>query len=100
MSFFTRIWAAITGLFAVIWPSVEPLLKDLATEAGKIALKYAAPAVLAAMGAGLSGDAAKKQAFDAIVKGMESDGLKLGVDYATRIVNQSIEAMVAKLVPK
>jgi hypothetical protein len=100
MSFFSRIWTAITGLFAAIWPNVEPMLKDLATDAGKMALKYAFPAVSALMLRGISGTEASNLAFVEIVNNMKREGLEIGVNYATRIINQAIEATVAKVVPK
>lgn len=86
-------------MMSSVWTFVLPFFKMMMSQAGPI-LAQAALAAVQAVAANASGatDAQKRDmAFKEIVRDLEKQGIRIGVEVSTSLINAAIETAVIKL---
>jgi hypothetical protein len=85
-----------------IWTFVLPFLRLMLSKAGPILAQAALAAVqaVAANASGASSSQKRNQAFELISADLRNQGIKVGVDVSTALVNAAIETAVLKLKEK
>lgn len=92
-------WERIKIVTSSIWVFVLPYLKMLMSKAGPILAAAALEAVkvVAANASGATDDQKRNLAFQAIGESLKVQGIAIGVDVSTALVNAAIETAVLKL---
>lgn len=78
-----------------IWGFVVPFLRVMMSQAGPILASAAMAAVQAAVGS--TGEEKRKAAYDAIVKDLRNQGIRVGKDIGESMVNAALELAVVKM---
>jgi len=92
-------WERIKIVSSSIWVFVLPYLRMLLSKAGPILAAAALEAVkvVAANASGATDDQKRNLAFQAIGESLKTQGIAIGVDVSTALVNAAIETAVLKL---
>lgn len=91
-------WEKIKILTSSIWAFILPFVRQLMSAVGPILAQAAIAAVTnAATNAGASNAEKRDAAFNDIVTSLEAQGIKLGVDITTSLINAAIEVALQKL---
>ena len=92
-------WERIKIVSSSIWVFVLPYLRMLLSKAGTIlaAAAFEAVKVVAANASGATDDQKRNLAFQAIGESLKVQGIAIGVDVSTALVNAAIETAVLKL---
>lgn len=86
-------WEKFKIISSSIWAFVLPFLRQLMSKAGPILAAAALSAVkaVAANATGASNPEKQKLAFEAIVSDLQRQGINVGVDVGTSMINAAIE---------
>lgn len=92
-------WQKVKIVCSSIWEFVEPFVKIFLTKAGPLLAAAATQAVTSAalQLTDAEGSNKKEYAFALIVEDLKRQGIVLGAEVSTSMVNAAIEAAVAKL---
>jgi hypothetical protein len=92
-------WERIKIITSSVWQFALPFLRQLLTKAGPVLMTSALSAVklVADNGLGQSGAEKRALAFHAISADLKAQGINLGVEVSTSLVNAAIELAVQKL---
>jgi hypothetical protein len=91
-------WEKIKIMSSGVWLFVLPFLRSMMKQAGPILAAAALSAVkAAATNTGASGTEKRAAALDSIGKELQSQGIKIGVDVSTSLINAALEMAVQKL---
>lgn len=89
-------WLQLKAMMLGIWEFLKPFLMMFTTRAG-VALAGVAIQAVAAVGtdsALLTDDDKRRAAFDQIVEDLTRQGIQIGVEVTTSMINSAIEAAV------
>ena len=89
-------WLQLKAMMLGVWAFLAPFLEMFMTRAGIVLAGVALQAV-AAVGADntlLTDDDKRKAAFDKIVEGLVAQGIQVGVEVTTSMINGAIEVAV------
>jgi len=90
-------WEKIKFLTSSLWEFFRPMIRLFLTAIGPALASAATAAVETAAKKAIASTEKRDVAYKEIVLAMEKQGLRLGVDFTSRMVNQAIEAAVAGL---
>lgn len=91
-------WEKVKMMSSGIWSFVLPFLRSMMTKAGPILAAAALNAVsVVATNAGASGSEKRAVALDLIGQELKSQGIRIGVDISSSLVNAALEMALQKL---
>lgn len=90
-------WEKMKFLASGLWTFLKPLIRQLLSAAGPALAAAATAAVTTAAQKAITSTEKREFAHKEIVIELEKQGLKLGQDFTSRMVNAAIEAAVAGL---
>lgn len=92
-------WEKVKIIMSNIWVFVLPFLRQLMKQAGPVLASAALAAVQATASSlkAASGTEKRQAAFDAIVADLSSQGLQIGIDVSTSMINAAIEVALQKI---
>lgn len=92
-------WEKIKIIMSSIWEFVLPFLRQLMHQAGPVlaAAALSAVKVTASSLKDASGAEKRQAAFDAIVADLGKQGLQIGIDVSTSMINAAIEVALQKI---
>lgn len=92
-------WERLKIFTSALWTFVLPFLRQMMTAAGPILAAAALRAVeaVAANAVGATSDQKRAIAFQSIVGELKQQGIQVGVDVSTSLINAAIEVAVQKL---
>ena len=92
-------WTKAKLVCSSIWGFVEPFVKIFLSKAGPVLASAAMQAVQATAVslAAKDGSTKRDNAYQLIVEDLKTQGLSIGVDVTTSMINAAIEAAVQKL---
>lgn len=91
-------WEKVKLLASHIWDFIEPFIDVFLSEVGPILAKAAMSAVqaTAANMSGASGADKRNAAYSAIVEDLKQQGIQIGTQVTTSMINAALEAAVQK----
>lgn len=86
-------------VFSNMWDFLAPFIKLFLTKAGPVlaAAALSAVKIMAENRSGLTNNQKRDAAYNVIVDDLKTQGLLIGIDVSTSMVNAAIEAAVQKL---
>lgn len=90
-------WELIKLYSSSVWGFVRPFVRMFLSKAGPILAKAALAAVRAQVNSSKTGSDKRDAAFNAIATELKQQGITIGVEVSTYMINAAIEAAVAKV---
>jgi carbohydrate-selective porin OprB len=90
-------WEKIKFLASSLWDFFRPMIRQFLTAVGPALTAAATAAVTVAAHKEISSAEKRQGAYAQILLELEKQGLQLGIDFTSRMVNAAIEAAVAGL---
>jgi hypothetical protein len=92
-------WDKIKVIMSSVWEFILPFAKQLMSKGGTLLAAAALEAVktVANNGVGKSGAEKRDMAFNSIVENLKKEGLAVGTDISTSLVNAAIEVALQRV---
>jgi hypothetical protein len=95
MIMWQNIWLKMLGVSKTVWNFIFPFIKIFLSDIGPILIQAATAAVAqAATMPGATGEDKRNAAINSVISTLETQGIKIGLQVTTSMINAAIEAAV------